>query len=62
MESADAGAVKAEEEETRSAKNAAAPAFAPVIRAMKRPLIVNKELMIRTASSQSSEFAMPQYG
>jgi hypothetical protein len=34
MESADAGAVKAEEEETRSAKNAAAPAFAPVIRAM----------------------------
>jgi hypothetical protein len=62
MEGADAGAVKAEEEETRSAKNAAAPAFAPIIRAMKRPLIVNKELTVRGASRQSSELAMREYG
>jgi hypothetical protein len=34
MDRADAGAVKAEEEEMSRAKNAAAPAFAPIIRAM----------------------------
>jgi hypothetical protein len=54
--------VKAEEEETRRARTAAAPAFAPIIRAMKRPLIVNKELTARRASRQSSELVMPYYG
>jgi hypothetical protein len=62
MESADAGAVKAEEEETRSARNAAVPAFAPIIRAMNRPLIVNKELTVSRPSRQSSELAMLEYG
>jgi hypothetical protein len=62
MESAEDGAVKAEEEETRRASTAATPAFAPIIRAMKRPLIVNKELTARRAFRQSSVLAMLQYG
>jgi hypothetical protein len=62
MESAEAGAVKAEEEDTRRASTAAAPAFAPVIRAMKRPLIVNKKLTARRTFRQSSVLAMPHYG
>jgi hypothetical protein len=62
MESAEDGAVKAEEEETRRASTAAAPAFAPVIRAMKRPLIVNKELTTTETFRQSSVLAMAHYG
>jgi hypothetical protein len=62
MDSADAGAVKAEEEETRTARIAAIPAFAPIIRAMERPLIVNKELTVRRTIRQSSELAKLDYG